>query len=501
MPALSGCMRVTRRQLLGAGAAAGAGLALTGCERIVSQVTGRLGQTIPSSIHVADGSQIDPAFHLISRAGFGPWPGDFDLVRGMGTDAWIEAQLEPESIDDRLCDLRARRFETLDLEPGTCYEFKKPVLRDELIRHRLVRATYSKRQLYEVMVEFWSEHFNIYLEKGDCIYLKAADERQVIRAHAMGRFKDLVRASATSPAMLVYLDGKENKKASPDDKPNENYARELLELHTLGVNGGYSQSDVSEVARCLTGWRLRTKWRRGTVYFDPALHDSGSKTVLGRLISGGTGEEELDAVIDITCSHPSTARHIATKLVRRFVSDDAPAALVDRVAGEFAATGGDIKPMLRMILRSDEFKAARGARFKRPFRYVVSALRAVGADTYGHEPLIGYLGRMGNAPFEHPAPDGYPDKVEPWLGTLLWRWNFALALGANKIEPAAVSIDRLAEALGGSTPSRLLPHFIGRSGTPEELRALQDYGAGQDHSGDATEMVGLILAAPAFQMY
>jgi hypothetical protein len=499
-------MRLTRRQLLEAATAAAGGLALSGCERIVSSVTARMGQAVPSSISVADRSQIDPAFHLLSRAAFGPWPGDLDQVRRMGTDDWIETQLQPESIDDALCDLRASRFETLDLEPGTCYEFKKPVLRDELIRHRLIRATYSKRQLFEVMVEFWSEHFNIYLEKGDCIYLKAADERDVIRAHALGRFPDLVRASATSPAMLVYLDGKENKKASADDKPNENYARELLELHTLGVKGGYSQNDVTEVARCLTGWRLRTRWRRGTVYFDLDLHDSGTKTVLGRVIPAGRGQSggqsELEAVIDIACNHPSTARHIATKLVRRFVSDDPPPALVRKVAEEFRATAGDIKALLRVILRSDEFKTAQGARFKRPFRYVVSALRAIGADTYGHEPLIGYLGRMGNAPFEHPAPDGYPDNPEPWLGTLLWRWNFSLALASNKIGSAPVSIDRLAEAIGGSTPARLLPHFIGRTGTDEELTALQSFnrGPGQEQEHTA-ELVGLILASPVFQMY
>jgi uncharacterized protein (DUF1800 family) len=496
-------MKFSRRELLGASTLAGAGMALSGCERIVSKVTRRLGQAIPANINVADGTEIDPAFHLLSRAGFGPWPGDLDLVRGAGTDAWIEEQLDPDSIDDTACDLRARRFETLELEPGTCFEFKKAVLRDELMRHRLLRATYSRRQLYEVMVEFWSEHLNIYLEKGDCIYLKPADERLVIRAHAMGRFRDLVRASATSPAMLVYLDGKENKKAAPDDRPNENYARELLELHTLGVDGGYSQSDVSEVARCLSGWRLRTKWRRGSVYFDPALHDPGSKTILGHVVAGGSGEEELDAVIGLVVSHPSTARHIAAKLVRHFVADAPPAELVDRVAAEFTATDGDIKQMVRMILTSGEFKSAPGARFKRPFRYVVSALRAVGADTYGHEPLIGYLGRMGNAPFEHPAPDGYPDSSEPWLGTLLWRWNFATALGANKIESAVISIDALIAAVGSATSDRLLAHFIGRKGTPEELHALQDFrdGLAGTQGRWAADLVGLILASPAFQMY
>src|SRR5262249_11611084 len=199
---------------------------------------------------------------------------------------------------------------------------KKPVLRREITRHTLLRAVYSRRQLFEVMVGFWTDHLNINLEKGDCIYLKPADDRLVIRTHALGRFRDLIRASATSPAMLVYLDGKENKKAGPNDIPNENYARELLELHTLGVHGGYTQKDVLEVARCLTGWRLRTKWRKGTVYFDPHWHDNGEKSVLGHGIPAGGGPADLEQVIDMVCRHPSTARYVATKLVRRFVSEE-----------------------------------------------------------------------------------------------------------------------------------------------------------------------------------
>src|SRR5262245_44939220 len=254
---------------------------LVGCERVISRVSEELGQTIPEHFGVANGAAIDPAFHLLSRASYGVWPGDLDRARSMSREAWIEEQLAPERIDDRLCDLRARRFETLHHDPGTCYEYKKPVLREEITRHTLLRAVYSRRQLFEVMVGFWTDHLNINLEKGDSIYLKPYDDRTVIRAQAFGKFRDLIRASATSPAMLVYLDGKENKKAAPADIPNENYARELLELHTMGVDGGYTQADVYEVARCLTGWRLRTKWRKGAVYFEPASHDDGEKTVLG----------------------------------------------------------------------------------------------------------------------------------------------------------------------------------------------------------------------------
>ena len=522
-------MSVSRRAVLKALALTGATLPLTGCERLISTVTQRMGQSIPDSLSIAVGREIDPAFHLLSRAAYGPWPGDLESVRAVGAESWIEEQLAPEHIDDTLCDLRARRFETLWHEPGTCYEYKKHVLREELTRHTLLRAVYSRRQLFEVMVGFWTDHLNINLEKGDCIYLKPSDDQLVIRAHALGKFKELIRVSATSPAMLVYLDGKENKKAGPNDVPNENYARELLELHTLGVDGGYTQSDVYEVARCLTGWRLRTGWRKGTIYFDPGLHDDGEKQVLGHTIPAGGGAADLDRLVEIVCSHPSTARHIATKLVRRFVSDEPPAALVARVAALFTATDGDIKSLLRNVLTSDEFKAAAGVRVKRPFHYVVSALRALGADTHAHQPLIEYLLRMGHGPFQYPTPDGYPDKAAPWLGTLLWRWNFAFTLASNRVPSVNVPLDRLVRAIGGSaddglSPARLLPHFIGRAGTEAELKALDGYVAGRawagvahrgqeinepddpaasrgviSDSGSRAELLGLVLASPAFQ--
>jgi len=505
-------MNSSRRTLLKILGVTGATLPLMGCEQLISRLTREMGQSIPASLNVADGPQIDPAFHLLSRAAYGPWPGDLERVRTMGEKQWIEEQLAPEGIDDTACDLRARRFETIWHEPGTCYEYKKSVLREEITRHTLLRGVYSKRQLFEVMVGFWTDHLNIDLEKGDCIYLKPSDDRLVIRAHALGKFRELIRASATSPAMLVYLDGKENKKSSPSDVPNENYARELLELHTLGVDGGYSQLDVLEAARCLTGWRLRTGWRKGTVYFDPSLHDDGEKRVLGQLIPAGGGAADLDRLVDIASSHPSTAIHIATKLVRRFVSEEVPASLVTRAAEVFNATDGDIKALLRTILNSDEFNAAKGLKFKRPFQYIVSSLRALGADTHAHQPLIEYLQRMGQGPFQHPTPDGYPDRTAPWLGTLLWRWNFAFALASGHVPTVSVALDQLASAIeapggdlsDGLRPGRLLPYFVGRAGSAAETSALDEYVRAQLASGvgDANhraELVALVLASPAFQ--
>ena len=497
-------MTFTRRAWLRGSALAGGALATAGCERIISRVTHDFGQAIPARIGVAAEAAIDPGFHLLSRASYGVWPGDLDRLNAMGREAWIEEQLAPARLDDRLCDLRARRFETLHHDPGTCYEYKKPVLREEITRHTLLRAVYSRRQLFEVMVGFWSDHLNINLEKGDCIYLKPHDDRAVVRAHALGRFRDLIRASATSPAMLVYLDGKENRKAAPADIPNENYARELLELHTLGVHGGYTQSDVYEAARCLTGWRLRTTWRRGTVWFDPTQHDDGEKRVLGERIPAGGGAQDLDRLVGIVCGHPSTARHLATKLVRKFVADAPPASLVDRVARVFTATDGDIRAMLREILHADEFRAARGLRLKRPFHFIAGSLRALGADTHAHRPLIEYLLRMGQAPFQHPTPDGYPDEAASWTGTLLWRWNFALALAANQAPSVRVDAAALVRALGGDwRPAALLPHFIGRAAAAEELRPLDEYVASTRLATDAqkAELLGLLLASPAFQRY
>lgn len=502
-------MKISRRQLLQLTALTGTAVSLTGCERLISYVTSEFGQKIPEHIYVAASVEIDDAFHLLSRAAYGVYPGDLERVRAMGEEAWIEEQLAPEKIDDKLCDLRARRFETLHHEPGTCYEYKKEVLREEITHHTLLRAVYSKRQLFEIMVGFWTDHLNINLEKGDCIYLKPADDRNVIRANALGRFKDLIRASVTSPAMLVYLDGKENKKSSPQDIPNENYARELLELHTLGVNGGYTQKDVAEIARCLTGWRLNTEWRKGTVYFDPTLHDDGEKNVLGQMIPAGLGEKDTDRVVDIVCNHPSTARYISTKLIRRFVSEEDTPSLVEKVADVFKQTDGDIKALLRTILESDEFKNSKGKKLKPPFRFIVSSLRATGADTHAHQPLIEYLMRMGQAAFQYPTPDGYPtDESSAWLGAFLWRWNFALALAANQVPSVNVSIDELAKAASDSDDreiimSKLFAHFVGRNATESELRTFMSYASDSnlETAKLKADIVGLMLASPAFQMH
>lgn len=481
-------MSISRRSLLSMMALGS--LSLSGCESLISRYDEMTAARGP--IDVPGGETIDPAFHLLSRAAYGPAPGQVEQVKKMGPAAWIEEQLSPETIDDHRADLRARRFESLLLDPASCYDFKKEVLRHDLTHHTLLRAVYSKRQLFEVMVGFWSDHFNINLEKGDCIYLKAADDRQVIRAHALGKFKDLLRASALSPAMLVYLDGAENKKAGTG-KPNENYGRELLELHTLGVNGGYTQKDVSEAARVLTGWTVTRGWDKGQVKFYAQYHDGGRKEILGTTIEPA-GEKEIDELLSIVCEHPSTARHIAFKLCRHFVGDEPPASLVATVAAVFTDTAGDIKAMLRTILNAPEFYASAANRIKRPLQFIASSLRALDADTFGRGELVSYLNQMGQGLFEYPTPDGYPEDSAFWLGSLVFRWNFALALAADALPGVSVSLTRLNRAIGGSSgPDRanIFAYLTGRRPNENELSALGQY--------EDAQLYGLILASPAFQ--
>lgn len=468
------------------------------CDRVVTGWNREVfGEGVPERLVLADGVAVDAAFHLLSRAGFGPWPGDVERVKKMGCEAWLEEQLEPEGIDDTACDWRAERFESLYFSAGEAYEFRKPVLRDELTRHALLRAIYSRRQLFEVMVEFWTDHLNIDLEKGDCVYLKPSDDREVIRKHALGNFYELIRASATSPAMLVYLDGKSNKvRRGSEDKPNENYARELLELHTLGVHGGYTQADVLEAARCLSGWTFDRNrfWamNAGEAFFRPEWHDEGEKRVLGVVIPKGGGRKDLDRLVEIVCGHASTARFVAMKLCKRFVSVEPPDGLVEAVAGAFTRTRGDVKAMLRVVFGSEAFAASRGQLLKRPLKFMVSAMRALAADTQAEKAVLEPLQRMAQGLFQYPTPDGYPDEELPWMGTLMWRWNFGLALAAGKQGGVRVDLGTLRRAMGGEAGARgWFRYLVGRVPTEAELAAVTG-------ESDA-QTVGLVLASPAFQ--
>ena len=446
-------------------------------------------------------AEIDAAAHALNRLTFGPSPGAHARVAAMGVDAFIDEQLAPEKIDDALCDRALARFADCWWEPvGEAYEADDDALSPVLRRVALLRAIHSQRQLFEVMCEFWSDHFNIDPGKGDCRYTKIADDRDTIRKHALGSFRDMLRASALSPAMLWYLDGRANVKRTPEEQPNENYARELMELHTLGVHGGYAQQDVMEVARCLTGWtilakkddgfsgKLRSPFKdRGKVVFRKEAHDDGAKRVLGQDVPAGGGEKDLDRVIGIVAAHPSTARFIAAKLCMRFIADEPPAAAVEATARAFSDSSGDIKVTLRALFATPEFAASAGVKFKRPFHFLVSALRATNAETGEEKPLLSYLEKMGHAPFRFPTPDGYPMEATHWHSTLLWRWKFSVALANNRIGGTRIQRAKLQHTLGSE--HGLMATMLNRQPTPEESEAFLKSGDG----------LALLLASPAFQ--
>ncbi|MGQ0642146.1 MAG: DUF1800 domain-containing protein [Gemmatimonadaceae bacterium] len=487
---------LSRRGFLGTGTAIAAGTAL-GCDS-VPEALQRLAGSGDAFVS-PDADDIDDVRHALNRLTFGARPQDYARLAALGPtpaealQRFITEQLDYAQIDDGKLAYALSRYDYLDDSAGELYEYKPELLRAALASATLLRAVYSERQLYEVMVHFWTDHFNIDISKGDCRWLKAADDRIVIRTNALGTFRALVRASATSAAMLWYLDGRVNRRANAEEKPNENYARELLELHTLGVDGGYTQRDVMEVARALTGWTVRStgesRFRIGSVEFHAELHDDGPKTILGHEIAAGRGADDLDAVVDIVVRHPSTARFVATKLCRRFIADDPPVAAVNSVADTFAGMNGSVMHTLRTLFGRDEFRAARGSKLKRPFHFVTSALRATDARSDAGAALQDFLLRMGHVPFEYPTPDGYPDEATPWLGTLLWRWSFAAALSANEI--AGTSVDSATLVARSGSHEKLMAHCLGRSPSPNEIATYNESGAG----------LALLLASPAFQRY
>ncbi|MGH9934884.1 MAG: DUF1800 family protein [Blastocatellia bacterium] len=350
----------------------------------------------------------------------------------------------------------------------------------ELQQAKLLRAVFSEKQLQEVMVDFWFNHFNVFGQKDAGRWLLTSYERDVIRPHALGSFKDLLTAVAQSPAMLFYLDNfmsqaqppaqplkfdADGNPAPPPRRPglNENYARELMELHTLGVDGGYTQQDVIEVARCLTGWTIGPRGNMSFT-FRPRAHDRGEKIVLGTRIAPGGGIEDGLRVLDILSKHPSTAKFISRKLCRRFVADEPPQSLVDRVAEKFTETGGDIREVARAILTSPEFFSPKHYRnkVKSPLELAASAIRATGATTDGAAPLIQAVARMGEPLYLCQPPTGYDENSAEWLSsaTLLERMNFAVALVGARINGTRADVSRFAPAGATNDPNRIIDQLL-----------------------------------------
>jgi uncharacterized protein (DUF1800 family) len=445
--------------------------------------------------------------HALNRLAFGPRPGDVERVRKMGLEQWIDQQLHPERIaPNPVLAGRLKPLETLSLSIGQVAERyplktaakteQTKTLRDvlspdelrklrqgtpaekfaliesldpdrrkaaieamppqirrllgmqvgavagDLMQAKIYRALYSERQLEEVLADFWFNHFNVYLNKGPERLMVGAYERDAIRPYVLGKFGDMLLATAKHPAMLFYLDNWRSRQRGL----NENYARELMELHTIGVDGGYTQQDVIEVARCFTGWTLRQP-RLGAAYlFAPRLHDRGEKAVLGHKIAAGRGEEDGLEVISILVHHPSTAQFISRKLAQRFVADQPPQALSDRMAATFTRTGGDLREVMKTMIASPEFfsQGAHRAKLKSPFEMVISAARALDAEVTNALPLSARLEELGQPLYRKEEPTGYYNTADEWTNSagLLGRMNFATALAANQIPGAKVSSSR-----------------------------------------------------------
>jgi uncharacterized protein (DUF1800 family) len=418
---------------------------------------------------------------------------------------------------------------------------------EELAMAKVTRAIYSDRQLQQVMDDFWFNHFNVYAAKGEVKWYLTSYERDVIEPHTLGKFKDLIEATAKSPAMLFYLDNylsvdpraqqrlaaeraarqarrrfgwpqpqQQQQKKKQDRGLNENYGRELMELHTLGVDGGYTQKDVTEVARCFTGWTIEKPRQNPEFKFDERLHDPDAKLVLGKKIHAG-GMSDGKEVIELLVKQPSTAKFISTKLARRFVSDNPPPSLIDKMAKTFQSSDGDIRAVMRAMIYSPEFwsREAYRAKIKTPYELVISAARALGTDVDTPMPLVQWTGRIGQPLYQCQPPTGYSDKAEAWVntGALLNRLNYSLALASNKVRgshsdaatllgldtsaDAKAALNRAVELfLGGKAARGTLETLEKQVEDPQILQAKLDDPVKRVDMGVVT---GLVLGAPEFQ--
>ncbi len=459
----------------------------------------------------------DPIAHVLNRVTFGPRPGQVDAVKQTGIQAYLDQQLNPAAINDDASEKRLGDYISLDMSVAELVAFgdAPQEMIAELDAATLLRAVYSERQLFEVMVNFWSEHFSIWHLKEQCKFLKTIDDREVARKYAFGKFRDILGASAQSPAMLIYLDNAESEK----QHPNENYAREVMELHTVTI-GNYTEDDVKEVARCFTGWTIQGKNgdNPGEFIFNPKQHDNGPKTVLGHAIPAGGGIQDGETVLDILASHPATAQHISSKLCRRFIADDLPEAAVKAGSEAFTSSGGDIPTVLRAIFGTQEFLNA-PPKFKRPFEYLASLFRVFDAQIEAPKPgkpqsliALGLLKGMGHLPFDHITPDGYTDYASLWIDNMLLRWNAAIltvygVLPGVKVDIAGLVQDQHVDLTPRALLDYFAQHLLGRPMTNDELTAIWGYvskngepnlttDAGRKRLGDA---IALIAASPAFQ--
>ena len=512
------------------------------------------------------------AFHLFNRLGYGPRPGEVEQLAKGGENAlveWLQHQTHPLPLAaSSPLGLKLARLKTLAASPEVLLEQYQPLakvarqqglektdqaakkdlraeigkehlpnhIEQELAAQKLLRAVESDNQLEEVLTDFWFNHFNIDWSKNEDKWLLTSYERDVIRPNVFGKFRDFLGAVAHSPAMLIYLDNwlsvrdgftppakfKQVAAGKPGNRTgiNENYARELLELHTLGVDGGYSQNDVREVARALTGWTVERPKKDPRFIFRQRQHDTDEKRVLGSIIPAGGGQDDGERVLDIVSRHPATAKFIATKLCRRFVSDRPAPGLIARIAKTFQASGGDLRATYLAIFTSPEFwsKDSVRAKIKTPLEFVVSGMRAVDAhiDADYSVPLrfIGRLDQMGMAVYRCPPPTGYKDSADAWVspGALVARINFGVALSRGNVKDVTPQLKSLGTDKMGENPGDLM-RDLGKRLLHGELRdSTRDaimhevshdrQTLPEDHERvklNVVRVTGLILGSPEFQ--
>ena len=580
-----------------------------------------LDKKFKGKLPITELTEDEAILHAMNRLAYGPRPGDVEQVRRMGLEKWIEQQLHPETINDADLNLRLQRYPTLAMsskrlleefphpdqnakQQGLSKEQAKQQYEDqqkakqqqaesqiivtgndnldkaqqqlaklqgpnriiaELSMAKVDRAVYSNRQLEAVLEDFWFNHFNVFANKGDDKWFLTAYERDTIRPHAMGKFSELLLATAKSPAMLYFLDNylsadpaavarqealKNFRRAryqgafaggsmptpgtfpgpatsgplpapnaapkKPDRGLNENYGREVMELHTVGVDAGYTQQDVIQMAECLTGWTIHEPRKDPQFFFDEKIHDQAKKVVMGRAFNYH-GEKDGEEALKMLAGQPATARFISTELARHFVSDNPPAPLVARMAKSFTASNGDIRTVLRTMVYSPEFwsKDAYRSKVKTPFELVASTSRALNAESTITLPLTQWVGRMGEPLYLCQPPTGYSDKAETWVntGALLNRLNFALAFAGDKMGGATVDLNPMLGAEASKDPSAALARSIqifldgqitpstqatleARLKDPQILQARLDDPVKQVNEG---LVVGLVLGTPEFQ--
>jgi uncharacterized protein (DUF1800 family) len=530
----------------------------------------------PGKLPIRELNEEEAILHALNKLGFGPRPGQVEQIKQTGLENWIQAQLHPENIGDPVVDARIAQFPALSLNAAQLLDeyppqdvaakrlgmkveeyqkrlqdlAKKPGGMDslpfkdqneivnELMDGKMIRAMYSERQLSEQLSDFWFNHFNIFVYKDLDRWYLIPYERDAIRPHVFGKFRDLLEATAKSPAMLFYLDNAssadphafERMKLHPvhpragEKFPpiggrrglNENYGRELMELHTLGVDGGYKQEDVIEVVRAFTGWTIESPRENPTFYFDERIHDVDPKRVLGKKIKGG-GIKDGEEVLDLLAKNKNTAQHISLQLAQHFVSDDPPPALVARMAKTFEKSKGDIRAVMTTMIYSPEFwsRTAFRAKVKTPFELVASTARALGADVDQPMQLAQWITRIGEPLYQCLPPTGYSDKAATWVstGALLNRMNFAVALTSNKVRGAQVDLTPLVGTDVMTNPQlaleRVESEFIAgqisdstRATLEKEMIEPRILGAKLDDpvkQVNVALITGLVLGSPEFQ--